>query len=107
MHEARLRAKRDDPGQMPTLRELWTAYRLRLKRRRLLWRAFRARHQLRRVADRSRRIRRGDILAAATVRNEIERLPHFLDHYRRLGVDHFLGTSIFECFQRGLSAQRV
>jgi hypothetical protein len=75
---------------MPTVRELWTAYWLRLRRRRLLWRAFRARHQLRRVADRSQSIRRGDILAFATVRNEIERLPFFLAHYRRLGVDHFL-----------------
>ena len=30
------------------------------------------------------------ILCFATVRNEILRLPYFLDHYRALGVDHFL-----------------
>lgn len=30
------------------------------------------------------------ILVFATVRNEALRLPHFLDHYRRLGVEHFL-----------------
>jgi len=75
---------------MPTVRELWTAYWLRLRRRRLLWRALRARHQLRRVSDRSSGIRHGDILAFATVRNEIRRLPHWLNHYRNLGVDHFL-----------------
>ncbi len=68
----------------------WQAYRLRLKRRRLLWRALRARHALTPIADRSRAIRRGDILAFATVRNESARLGAFLDHYRRLGVAHFL-----------------
>lgn len=30
------------------------------------------------------------ILAFATVRNELLRLPHFLDYYRNLGVGHFL-----------------
>ncbi len=30
------------------------------------------------------------ILAFATVRNEAHRLPHWLSHYRQLGVDHFL-----------------
>ncbi|WP_101066863.1 glycosyltransferase family 2 protein [Roseovarius salinarum] len=66
------------------------AYRLRWKRRRLLHRAFRKRRQLATVADRTGRIGPGDILAASTVRNEAIRLPYFLDHYRRLGVDHFL-----------------
>ena len=32
---------------------------------------------------------RGAVLLAAVVRNEIERLPGFLRHYRRLGVDRF------------------
>ncbi|MFN3293421.1 MAG: glycosyltransferase family 2 protein, partial [Gemmobacter sp.] len=32
----------------------------------------------------------GMIRLFATVRNEAERLPFFLDHYRRLGVGHFL-----------------
>ena len=31
----------------------------------------------------------GDILAVAVVRNEEQRLPAFLDHYRRLGVGRF------------------
>jgi hypothetical protein len=30
------------------------------------------------------------VLAAAVVRNEIQRLPAFLAHYRRLGIDRFL-----------------
>ena len=66
------------------------AWRLRWKRRRLLWRALRKRRQLRSLVDRTGTIRPGDILAAITVRNEALRLPHFLDHYRRLGVAHFL-----------------
>jgi len=72
------------------LRELWVAYRLRWKRRRLLFRALRKRRQLTAVIDRTDRIAPGAILAAATVRNEATRLPHFLNHHRRLGVDHFL-----------------
>ncbi|TMV07275.1 glycosyltransferase family 2 protein [Ruegeria sediminis] len=66
------------------------AYRLRWKRRRLLWRSFRSRHHLTALADRTGRIGPGDILAVTTLRNEITRLPWFLHHYRRLGVDHFL-----------------
>ena len=75
---------------MPTRNEIWTAYKLRLKRRRLLYRALRKRHQLRVVADRTARIARQDILVASTMRNEIARLPYFLSHYRALGVGHFL-----------------
>lgn len=69
-----------------------TALRLRWKRRRLLFRAFRKRRQLQAVCDRTGQIRPGDILAAMTVRNEAGRLPHFLDHHRRLGVGHFLAV---------------
>ncbi len=42
------------------------------------------------VADRTAQIKPSDILAFVTVRNEIRRLPFFLDYYRRLGVSHFL-----------------
>ncbi|MCQ0090995.1 glycosyltransferase family 2 protein [Roseovarius sp. M141] len=66
------------------------AYRLRWKRRRLLWRSFRKRRQLTSIADRTRAIRPGAILAFSTMRNEALRLPFFLDHHRKLGVDHFL-----------------
>ncbi|WP_424985457.1 glycosyltransferase family 2 protein [Microbulbifer sp. S227A] len=66
------------------------AYRLRWRRRGLLWRSFRSRHQLRPVHDRTARITPAAILAISTIRNEIDRLPWFLDHHRKLGVDHFL-----------------
>lgn len=75
---------------MGLLTEAATAYRLRWKRRRLLYRALRKRRQLTPVADRTGQIVKDDILAAVTVRNEMVRLPHFLEHYRTLGVNHFL-----------------
>ncbi|UWQ01609.1 glycosyltransferase family 2 protein [Aliiroseovarius crassostreae] len=69
---------------------LWSAYRMRLKRRRLLFRSLRSRRQLTPVADRTGQIRPGQILSFTTLRNEIARLPFFLSHYRKMGVDHFL-----------------
>jgi len=75
---------------MSFAQEVWTAYKLRLKRRRLLYRALRKRRQLRPVTNNTRRITKTDILAAITVRDEAIRLPFFLDHYRALGVGHFL-----------------
>lgn len=69
---------------------LWARYKLRLKRRRLLVRSLRSRHQLTPVQDRTDQIEPGQILAFTTLRNEALRLPHFLSHYRRLGVGHFL-----------------
>lgn len=70
--------------------DLWTAYKLRWRRRRLLLRSLRKRGQLRLAADRTDLIGRDDILSFATVRNEALRLPWWLDHHRRLGVNHFL-----------------
>ena len=75
---------------MGAARTLWTLYRLRWKRRRLLFRALRKRRQLTAVVDRTSAIRPDAILCFSTVRNETVRLPYFLDHHRRLGVDHFL-----------------
>ena len=66
------------------------AYGLRMRRRRHLWRSFRSRADLHAVRDRTAAIRPGDILCFMAVRNESLRLPHFLDHHRGLGVDHFL-----------------
>jgi len=66
------------------------AYRLRLKRRQLLWRALQSRHGLQVQRNRTAQIARGDILLFATMRNEAQRLPYFLHHYRDLGVRHFL-----------------
>lgn len=70
--------------------DLWAAYRMRLKRRRLVLRSIRARRHLSCVLDRTHQIVPGDVRAFTTVRNEEERLPYFLDHYRALGVGHFL-----------------
>lgn len=63
---------------------------MRLKRRRLLWRSWRSRRQLTAIADRTGDIAKSDILAVSVLRNEAQRLPYFLAHYRRLGVAHFL-----------------
>lgn len=69
---------------------VWTAYRLRLRRKRFLIRAFRKRRELRPVVNRTNKIKRGDILLFSTQRNEAIRLPYFLDYYRKMGVNHFL-----------------
>ena len=101
------------PVQLSVL-ALWRAYRLRLRRRAFLLRALRKRHEMRAVADRTFAIRPGAILAFLTVRNEALRLPFFLQHYRRLGVDHFLvvdnastdGTGEFLAAQNDVSVWR-
>jgi hypothetical protein len=64
--------------------------RRRAERQYLIARAVNRRRALRPVVDRTARIGKGAILAFVTLRNERERLPYFLDYYRRLGVDHFL-----------------
>ena len=69
-----------------------SAYKLRWKRRRLLWRCFRSRHHLTSVVDRTSAMGTDTIAAVLVVRNEALRLPHFLDHYRKLGVGHFLAV---------------
>lgn len=74
----------------PRLSRLWDAWRLRHRRRWLIARAIRRRRQLRALADRTAALRPGDVLLFATMRNEDQRLPFFLAHYRRLGVAHFL-----------------
>lgn len=75
---------------MPFQQSLWAKYKLRLRRKRLLWRAFRKRNELQRVSRKTDTIKPKDVLLFATVRNEELRLPYFLQHYRRLGVRHFL-----------------
>lgn len=71
-------------------RSLWTAYRLRVRRRLLLARAIRRRKEVISLRDRTALIKAGHILCFMCIRNEMSRLPFALDHYRRLGVDHFL-----------------
>lgn len=69
---------------------LWTDYRLRWKRRRFLARAWRKRREMTVQVDRTAAINPKDILCLMTVRNEAVRLPYFLAHHRRLGVQQFL-----------------
>lgn len=68
------------------------AYRMRWKRRRMLWRALRARRQMAKVSDRTAQIPSEGVLVFLVLRNEITRLPYFLDYYRRLGAVHFLAV---------------
>lgn len=70
--------------------QLWLGYRLRWKRRELLWRGIRAGRSLSVLTDRTSAIRSGAILGFAVIRNEMSLLPTFLNHYRDLGVGHFL-----------------
>lgn len=75
---------------MSRRQSIWARYKLRIRRKRLLWRAFRARHALKRMSRKTDRIHERDILLFATVRNEMQRLPYFLEHYRNIGIGHFL-----------------
>lgn len=55
----------------------------------LLWWNFRARREIQECANRTSQIRKGAVLGFITLRNEMSRLPHFFEHHRKLGVDHF------------------
>ena len=72
------------------MQNLWTTYKMRKRRQRLLLRALRKRRQLASVMDRTNQISGDAILAFSTVRNEIIRLPYFLEYYRKIGIEHFL-----------------
>ncbi|WP_045997661.1 glycosyltransferase family 2 protein [Loktanella sp. S4079] len=63
---------------------------MRWKRRRYLFRIWRKRHEIQSAVDRTNLITTGDILTFSTVRNEMLRLPYFLEYYRKMGVRHFL-----------------
>jgi hypothetical protein len=65
------------------------AYRLRLERRRWQIRAIRKRRELSVVKLRKGAWSPGDILVFLTIRDELVRLPYFLDYYRKLGASHF------------------
>lgn len=75
---------------MTGLAARYTRYKLRLRRKRLLWRAFRRRREINSVLRRTELIKAGDVLVFACLRNEMQRLPFFLEHYRKLGVAQFL-----------------
>ena len=68
----------------------WQSYRLRLQRKRWRIRAFRKRRDLKGAVIRTDQIGSDDLLAFSTLRNEIARLPFFLDYYRDMGINHFL-----------------
>ena len=76
---------------------IWTAYKLRLKRQRFLFRAWRKSYQLRMILNRTNSIKKTDILLFITVRNEIQRLPFFLNHHRALGICHFIVVDNDSC----------
>lgn len=64
------------------------AYRMRWKRRRLLFRSWKRRDEISLTSGGA--IPRNGILAFSTMRNEMLRVEHWLEHYRSLGVAHFL-----------------
>ncbi|MBN8631928.1 MAG: glycosyltransferase family 2 protein [Rhodobacterales bacterium] len=68
------------------------ALKLRLRRQHLLWRALRRRRQLTPIANRTAEIGAEDVLCFLCVRNEAQRLTHFLHHHRALGVRHFIAV---------------
>ncbi|WP_316646858.1 glycosyltransferase family 2 protein [Ovoidimarina sediminis] len=84
-----LKNYRPDRG---TLMSLLRAYALRWRRRRFCWRARRAARDLTTVTDRTDRIGGNAILLFLCFRDEMERLPAFVSHYRGLGVDHILAV---------------
>ncbi len=53
-------------------------------------RAIRKRRELRSIADRTKAIKKDDLLLFSTLRNEHVRLPFFLKYYREQGINHFL-----------------
>jgi hypothetical protein len=46
--------------------------------------------ELKAVIDRTKSIRKSDVLLVTCLRDELNRLPFFCDYYRKLGVQHFL-----------------
>lgn len=68
----------------------WTSLRQVHKRVRLLARGLRSRRALRLVSGRHPAPGDAGILCFCCLRNEAARLPVWLEHYRRLGVAHFL-----------------
>ena len=53
-------------------------------------REWRIRNQFKPIQNRTRTIRKDDILVCSVIHNEKKRLPFFLEYYRNLGVNHFL-----------------
>ena len=64
------------------------AYRMRWKRRRLLLRSWRRRDEITPLSGGE--IPNTGVLVFSTMRNEMLRVEHWLNHYRNLGASHFL-----------------
>ncbi|QBY02038.1 glycosyltransferase family 2 protein [Rhodophyticola sp. CCM32] len=64
-------------------------YGLRLRRRRFRLRSMRKSRELLSVVDRTAMVRPDDLLCFVTLRNEMVRLPYFLEYYRDRGIAHF------------------
>ncbi|MCW1951598.1 MAG: glycosyltransferase family 2 protein [Octadecabacter sp.] len=70
------------------LKDVLFSYRMRWKRRRLLMRSLRRRKEISRASY--RQIPQAGVMVFSTMRNEMVRIEHWLAHYRKLGVAHFL-----------------
>lgn len=46
--------------------------------------------ELKCVQNNTARIKNNDLILFSTLRNEAFRMPHFLKHYRKLGINHFI-----------------
>lgn len=75
-------------GRRSVLSQVLFAYRMRWKRRRLLLRAWRRRGEISLISGGA--VPRDGVLVFSTMRNEKLRLEFWLEHYRSLGVIHFL-----------------
>jgi len=71
------------------MRNLSRHYRLRLLRKRWQVRTIARRKDLTNIKMGENARKPGGIFLFSTMRNEIERLPYFLEHYRALGVEQF------------------
>ncbi|TVP71250.1 MAG: glycosyltransferase family 2 protein [Rhodobacteraceae bacterium] len=65
-------------------------FRLRAERHAKLMRCVRKSASLRSVQNRTENLRPQDVVIFSTLRNELVRLPYFLDYYRAQGVRHFI-----------------
>ncbi|MGY6547457.1 MAG: glycosyltransferase family 2 protein [Roseinatronobacter sp.] len=65
-------------------------FRLRARRHAKLLRCLHKSAALRTARNRTSQIKPGDVLVFTTLRNELLRLPFFLDYYRAQGAQHFL-----------------
>ncbi len=72
------------------MQNYWTTYQMSLLRRMLRLRARSKSRELTLVSDNTNKIKARDILSFSTLYNENIRLPYFLEHYRKMGVAHFL-----------------